>query len=236
MADKKPPVERESGYESWSRLNDGLIAGVHHAINNRMGALSAVSQVLEADLPAGHPLAGALREEIRRLEAATEVLRLLITEGEGEPVQVETVVGQAKSLVELHHSLRDLELEIRLAEGLYPLWIDPAALRRALAILVAVAGRRAASGDRKVTLAVTGTPQEVQILVTAEGNLAPGAGGDFGSETEAKGLDRIEEEAAGALLERWWGKFDRVDDEGGRVSLRITLPTLPEARRREAGA
>ena len=40
--------EAESYPMNWLRLSEGLIGGIHHALNNRMGALSGAAQVLEA--------------------------------------------------------------------------------------------------------------------------------------------------------------------------------------------
>jgi hypothetical protein len=216
-----------SGADSWLRVSEGLIAGVHHALNNRMAALSAVGQVLEADLAASHPLANALSGELQRLENTAAMLRLLVSSREAEPVQLEAITSDLSRLFFMHHALRDLALDIEIAEGLYPLWVDPAALLRALSILTAVAGGRAGAGDQRVHVAATGTPVTVEITVHAVGSAE---GDEFRSE-----LNGVEWESAGALLKDWGGEVE-IEETAEELTLKLRLPTLPEARRREAAA
>lgn len=217
-----------TGADSWLRISEGLIAGVHHALNNRMAALSAVGQVLEADLPASHPLANALSGEIQRLENTAGMLRLLISSRDPEPVQLEAITSDLSRLFFMHHALRDLALDIEIAEGLYPLWVDPAALLRALTILTAVAGERAATGNQRVRVGATGTPVTVEIAIHAEGSADE-------EEFSSRELNGVEWGGAGALLRDWGGEVE-MEERGDELILKLRLPTLPEARRREAAA
>src|SRR5690606_34296493 len=107
-------ADDDAAQASSHRATDALIAGLHHAVNNRMAALGAVGQVLETDLAAEHPLAGAIAEELQRLESTAGLLRLLV-QGDGpEPVQLELVVRDAAQLLQMHHELRDLSLDVEL--------------------------------------------------------------------------------------------------------------------------
>lgn len=216
-----------SGAGSWLRLSEGLIAGVHHALNNRMAALSAVGQVLEADLPASHPLANALSAELQRLENTAGMLRLLVSTGDAEPIQVESVTADLSRLFFMHHALRDLALDVEIAQGLYPLWVEPSALLRALSILTAVAGRHAATGHQQVSLRATGNAVTVEIAVYARGSAE---GDEFRNE-----LGGVDAESAGALLREWGGEVE-AEQSAQELRLTLRLPTLPEARRREAAA
>ncbi len=200
-----------SGSESWSRLSEELIAGIHHALNNRMATLSAVGQVLESELPADHPLAGALGTEVTRLESTTSMLRLLERGGGGEPVQLSASLADVSALLALHHRLRDVELVADVPAELHPLWVDPIALVRAL-LLMAV--QAAGEGAHRVEVVARGDDEVVEVRITAGGEAAAGA--------EAGLAD------AGAMLGAWGG---RVVEEGG--ALIATLPTLAAVRRRE---
>ena len=83
---KNSPEGEES---PWIELSDGLVAGIHHALNNRMAALGGAVQVLQGDIEVEHPLISLLSTEVRRLEGTASLLRYL-SHGDGtfEPVQL----------------------------------------------------------------------------------------------------------------------------------------------------
>lgn len=196
------------GAAGWSELSEGLISGVHHALNNRMAAIRAVGQVLDADLPAHHPLGGALTAELDRLEQTARTLRLLgVVAGERVPVQIGDVLRDATTLFEAHHDLRDTALEIGSAESSLPVLVDPDGILRGLLIILS----QAASGNDSVEVGVEGNEATVSLLVQAA-SFNP-------------------DEAALAEAERLLGAA------GGEVKLdvagvRVEMLTLPEARRR----
>lgn len=212
------------GAASWVGLSEGLISGVHHALNNRMAALRAVGQVVEADLPPDHPLAGALATELQRLEETVGLLSLLGEDDRGpEPVQVADVVADAVRLFEMHHSLRDLPLYTEIDPGLLPVLTRPPALLRGLLLLLAL-GARAKPRDLRLT--AEGDERVVRITVV------PGEPRD---QEENDGepraisvadLEKVFEEAGGTLS---------AETDGGERRLQATVLTLPEARRREGG-
>lgn len=208
--------------EGWDALNDGLVAGIHHALNNRLGTLKAVGQVVEADLAPHHPLSGALAVELERLEAAVELLRLLAREKAGpEALLLEPVVADARRLFEMHHSLREMTLTASLQPGVGPLWIDPADLLRSLLTLTAAAA--AATGERAaIGIEATGDAAEVVIVIRA--------GGD--GDGSAEDLARVGTTEAKRLLERAGGSLETEADPAGFAAT-IRLPTLMEVRRRE---
>ncbi|MEX2584020.1 MAG: hypothetical protein WD766_12135 [Gemmatimonadota bacterium] len=223
---EKLASDESSACGGWSRLSEGLIAGVQHTLNNRMAALGAVSQVLEADLPAEHALAGAMTRELHRLESTVSLLALLTGDEAPEPVQLPSVVEEATQLFEMHHSLRDLRLDVHLPADLYPLWIPPSALRRALMVLLALAGMEARRGAGVVELRATGDAKTVELRVSA-----PGGDGDVGEIDE--NLEGVVAEAAAELLAGWGGEVVS-ESSGSGVGFRVSLLTLPEARNREA--
>ena len=216
------------GWKSGLDLSEDLIAGIHHTLNNRMAALSAVAQVLEADLPASHPLAGAMTAELQRLEGTVSLLSLLTGGEEGEPVLLEGVVAELTKLFAMHHSLRDQRLEVKLPPNLYPLWIAPAALRRALMVMLAIGGRAAREGENVVELTAEGDARIVEVCV-----LSVGARRNGSREGEDIGMAGGAAPGAGALLAPGGGSVEEVEMDGG-WALRAELLTLPEARSREA--
>lgn len=194
-------------------MSEGLIAGVHHALNNRMAALRAVGQVLETDLPANHPLAGALTTELQRLEQTAGVMALLTPdEPDQVPFQISDVVRDAASLCELHHSLRDLRLEYSMADRLLPVLGQPWRVLRAILLMIAAAARK---GAPEIRLWAEGDERVVRVTLEAKG------GEEYGDQTLSVADADVEAAVRGA-----GGSFAR---DGER--LQMTLLTLPEARR-----
>jgi hypothetical protein len=153
----------ESAETSWLRLSDGLIAGIHHALNNRMAALGAAGQVLEADLTPGHPLSGLLSGEVQRLENTVTLLRLLTDGDTGlQPIEVAETLKEAQQLFAIHHSLRDTRLEVSCQAGLLPLWAQPSVLLRATLLCIVVASDRSQGRHNTINLEVSGRHQALQ--------------------------------------------------------------------------
>lgn len=214
---------------AWNLLSDGLIAGIHHAINNRMAALGGAVQVLQGDVDVDHPLMGLLSSEIRRLESTATLLRYLgAGDGIFEPVQVTEVLGQASRLFEIHHALRDLRLNIEAPQDLLPVWTVPnGLLRSALLMICAVGGGIARTGGlggattgMGIELRVFGDPVSVRIVANVPNRL------DDAELPPVSKLDMSE------IAQRIGAVFNATDLTS--VSRwELELPTLPEARRRE---
>src|SRR5690606_15134975 len=156
----------ESHTDSWLWLSDGLIDGIHHALNNRMAAMSGAAQVPEADLPPGHPLAGVMARELHRFDETARLLHRL-TSGwrEFKPVQVEDNVSASRQLFEIHHAYRDLKLEISSEPGLLPMWTQPAGLLRAVLLMLAAAANGGGSGDGEVKMTVNGDDAIIETSI-----------------------------------------------------------------------
>jgi hypothetical protein len=217
-----PDAQREPE-RSWLLLSEGLLGGLRHTLNNRLGTISAVAQVLEADLPPGHALSGALSREVQRLEGTVALLGA-IGEGGGEPepVQLEAILVQVGALFDLHHSLRDTPLRIDVQPGVLPLRVRPPALLRALLILLASAGRQAPPGGT-VAIHAVGDESLVTIRVACE---------EVGGDEQDDPLSGLNPDGAGVLLEAEGGEL-RVEAGSGPTRYVVTLPTLLEVRRRE---
>lgn len=216
-------LERSGGgAESWLRLSEGLVAGVHHALNNRMAALRGVGQVMEADLPPNHPLAGALVTELQRLEETASLLALLGLREEGlVPFQVESVVGEATKLFEMHHALRDRRLVTQVSDGLFPVLANPGDLLRGILLMLAsTAGEMAG----EIRLSATGDERTIRITVTTSDQ--------HGSEAlDDPELQPLPLAAIQRIVEKAGATVSRDGGAGGGIAL--TLLTLPEARKRQ---
>jgi C4-dicarboxylate-specific signal transduction histidine kinase len=206
----------------WLRILEGLIAGIHHALNNRLGTLSAVSQVLEGDLPPGHPLAGSLSAEVRRMEDTVAWLREL---GPGNDevtaVQLEPILERAIQFVSLHPATRDVSVEVRLAEGLLPLRLSPGRLFRVLLILLAAAAR---TGAGPIRVRASSDDRSLEVSIRADGAVE--------SEAEGTEMGGIDPAAAAALVGADEGDL-RIESDPEGLTCFLRYPTLLEVRRRE---
>lgn len=224
-----------SSDEAWLTVSDGLLAGVHHALNNRMAALTAVAQVLESDLPRDHPLASALSGEAERLERTVSLLRALPRgRGAPEPVQLGDVLRTVVQLFGMHHAVRDVSCEVVEEPGILPLWIEPATLTHALLVLTTVAGWHARGlRDGKVVVRCAGGADLVTVTVQTQGEVEDGAA----REDDPDGpLGRIDVRAVAEMLAAAGGEVEGGKEPGGGWRATARLLTLPEARRREAAS
>jgi hypothetical protein len=214
----------EDGCAVWLGLCDGLVDGIHHSLNNRMAALAGVAQVLETELPPGHPLGGVMTDETRQMESTVALLRTLVRGRDGPaPIQPADALADAKRLFAVHHSLRDLRLEIETDPGVLPLWVEPSRITHALVILVAAAGRRARQGQRTVRVSCAGDERAVAFTVLAEGGLP-----DEGEEDDR--LREVDPAAAGTMLREFGGVLS-IQEEAEGIRLELRLPTLLTAQR-----
>jgi hypothetical protein len=198
--------------EVWLPVSAELIAGVHHALNNRVGALSAVTQVLEGEMNAAHPLRLALADEVKRLQATVRVLTLLPRPADAvpEPVLLPDLLPGITELYGLHHGVRDTECVVETEHGILPLYCEPTLLAHLLLTLLIAAGETAREAGAQVRLRASGDEREVVVTI------------------EPEGAETLRVEALRAWAEELGGA---VAGGAGRYELR--LPTLLEVRRRE---
>lgn len=215
---------------TWARVSDGLVAGLHHALNNRLGAVGAVVQLLRGELPEEHPLQALLPAEMERLEQTVGLLALLrpLPGGDPEPLELARVCRDAERLYLLHHDLRDVPLEVAVPERLPPVRAEPVGVLRVLLTLLAVAASRAANGGRGVRLTVSATDLQVETRVETEPTEQPG----FASGGETAALAEVVPSAAESLARVVGGEL-RIEEREGEVALTLRLPTLAAARRAE---
>lgn len=223
MASGHAQNDQEAAAEAWLRVSDGLVAGIHHALNNRLAALTAVAQVLEMEIPADHPLRSSLSGEADRLQSTVGLLHHLPRgRGVAEPLQLADVLRVVAELFALHHELRDIPLEVAGAADVLPVYCDPAQLTHALLLAAAAAGARVHPGaGSALRVEYRGDAEWVTLELSAEGE--PRGDGD------AHGLlDGLAPGAAAPLLAPFGGELS-VD---GPTRLTVRLPTLLAVRKR----
>jgi hypothetical protein len=220
------PPAPASPDQLWLELSGGLLRGLGHALSNRIGAVRAVAQVL-ATAGEPSPLEAALIAETERLQRTADLLRLLPRRAaEPEAVQLPDLVPDLIALLELHGDWFDIRYDWVVEGDPLPVRVEPSSFLHAVAIVMLAAAERAdRTEERRVAARCRGSERAVEIEVRVVGEGA--------EETEgSEGGWRIDPAAAGPLLAAAGGTIaTAVETDGWRLT--VSLPTLPELRRRE---
>lgn len=198
-------------------MYDGLVSGVHHALNNRLASVSALAQLLSLGDAPGPGMEGALLEEIRRFEETLRLLRLLPGDPADAPVPLllPDLLPDASALFALHREVQGVRLEVEGDPEVLPIVAGERAAMRALLVLLVALGRDARrSGSGVVRLGWSGDERFVLLTGVVDGRRDEGA--------EVDGLEELFAPAAGEV-------------QGVPGGYRVRMPTLPEVRRRERG-
>ena len=209
----RPP---EEGVEEWLDLVDQALQGLHHALNNRIGSLSAVVELYQmGDLPADGSGFESLAADLARLEDCNRMVRLLPRDAHSseEPLILDDVLADVFAIHRFLHDVRDLQVTIVPTRFVEPVRVERWALVRVLALLLADAKRLAKSADAIVRAVTESDDQWVRV--------------DFrvGSPPVAEAPAAARGRYAELLAERFGGTVSR---RPGVAELR--LPTL-KARR-----
>jgi C4-dicarboxylate-specific signal transduction histidine kinase len=202
------PKEPEAGSAEWLSLSDDLLAGLVHALNNRVTALSVFAELVALG-DSQIASSGLLATEVGRLQRLSTLIAMLPARNQAaEALEVDPVLDDAIALHAQHPRIRAIECMVERSGELPPLRAARWALLRLL-LLVVHAAKEAAEAARRarVTLYLAGDADSVTLRV-----LALGGGGAH----------------AAALAGRCGGVLLQVGDE-----LQLTLPSLKEVRRRE---
>ena len=201
--------------EAWLAAADGLVAGVHHALNNRLGTVSALVQIAAMGDGGGPDTGRALREELERL---AETLRLLamIPRRPGEepiPLRLSELLPDVLALVAQHRDARDVRFAVETAPDLLPVLCAETALAHALlALLAGAAGAAREAETLRVDVRCSGDERRVTVEVEPEGDAV-------GRQVGGAGLAALFAAAGGEM-------------ETTETGVVARLPTLPAARER----
>jgi hypothetical protein len=202
------------GAAEWLALSDDLLAGLVHALNNRVTALSVCAEL--AGFGDKQMLSdGILLAEVARLQRASALVGMLPARGLPEALEIAPVLHDAIAIHSHHPRMRAAECSVDVQSGMEPVRVPRWALLRALLFVVDAAKRGVQGPGAQTSEPTTATVR----LRTADGVVqvrAPAREIEGTYATEMASL-------CGGALER----------EGGELVL--TLPTLTELRRRERG-
>ena len=138
------------GADEWLLLVDQVCHGIHHALNNRIGSLSALLELTRlGDLPPNDPAFATLATELTRLEDCSRAIRLLPRAGVGEePLIVDDVLADVLAVHAYLHDLRDTPFTIAPTRFVEPVRAERWALVRILVLILADAKRLAKTPPR----------------------------------------------------------------------------------------
>ena len=209
--------------EDWLSLLDQVLQGLHHALNNRVGTLSALIELAElSELPADGSAFKAVTADLERLGDCNHVIDLLHrdTAAGEEPLMVDDVLTDAYAIHRYLHDVRDVQVTAAPTRAAEPVRVHRWVLLRTLSLLLYDARRLAKRLDRFV---VAGTDADAE-WVRVSFRVDDGAGSGVGDVPASFGGRHAE-----VLAEQLGGNVFR---EAGEVGVR--LPTLKSRRAREA--
>ena len=219
MQDEAPTPnlpETQEGVEEWLDLVDHALQGLHHALNNRIGSLSALVELYQlGDLPPSGSGFDNLAADLTRLTDCNRVIRLLPRDsvvGE-EALILDDVLADVLAIHRYLHDARDLQVTIVPTRYVEPVRVERWALVRVLTLLLADAKRLAKAHATSVRVVTESDEQWVRV--------------EFRVGTPL--VEPMPESARGRyaeLVASWFG--GQVSRRAGVVELR--LPTL-KARR-----
>ncbi|HTR79273.1 MAG TPA: hypothetical protein VMH39_14235 [Gemmatimonadaceae bacterium] len=215
----RPAMVADSGAE-WGALVDQALFGLHHALNNRIGSLSALVELQQlGDLPPDGTPFETMAADVARLNDCNRMVRLLPRDdiaGE-EAVLITDVLADVLAIHRFLHQVRDTAVTVVPTPFVEPIRVERWALVRVLTLLLADVKRQAREGGQAVQVVMESGESLVRIEFCAAGPIP-----DESSEVDPAAVaDRYADRLAMAL--------------GGLVTRRrgaaaLQLPTL-KARR-----
>lgn len=162
MIQDRSPAPPNEGVEEWVELVDQALQGLHHALNNRIGSLSALVELYQlGDLPADGTGFENLAADLTRLEDSNRVIRLLPRDvaSSEEPLILDDVLADVFAIHRFLHDVRDLQVTIVPTRFVEPVRVERWALVRVLTLLLADA-KRLAKDTSGIVRAVTESDEQ----------------------------------------------------------------------------
>ena len=192
-----PNSPKTEGIEEWLELVDHALEGLHHALNNRIGSLSALVELYQlGDLPPDGAGFESLAADLTRLTDCNRVIRLLPRDaivGE-EALILDDVLADVLAIHRYLHDARDLQVTIVPTRYVEPIRVERWALVRVLTLLLADAKRLAKAQSTTVRITTesdeqcvrvefrVGTPLVAATPTSARGPYAELLGASFGGQ------------------------------------------------------
>lgn len=194
----------------WAELNDALLAGLVHMLNNRVTALSVCAELAvmgDEEMISG----GVLTTEVQRLQRASAMIGLLPSRPrEPEALELQSVLEEAIALHAHHPRTRLVPCDVVTDAAMQPVRAPRWALLRLMLLLVDAAKDAAAESAGKAVIHLTSDERTANVRVTAASD-----GGPY----------------AAAMAELCAAQLTRDGDE-----LVLAMPTLRLLRQRERAA
>lgn len=204
------------GIGEWVELVDQALQGLHHALNNRIGSLSALVELYQlGDLPPDGSGFENLNADLTRLSDCNRMIRLLPQDsvaGE-EPLILDDVLADVFAIHRYLHDVRELQVTVTPTRYVEPVRVERWALVRVLTMLLRDAKRLARQTNSSIRAVTESDEQWVRVEFRIGSPLVDGVA--------VSGGGRYAE----LVAESFGG---RVDRRAGVAELR--LPTL-KARR-----
>ncbi|HTQ81105.1 MAG TPA: ATP-binding protein, partial [Thermoanaerobaculia bacterium] len=161
-----------------------LASGLAHDLNNYLGVITGQAEMVQRDAQPGEPVNRRMEVILSTSWKASDLIRRVLAFGRRQTGRTE-VIDLARVLAELPETARplldeDVKLELKVAQGLWPIEGDPTQLQQALLHLLAnaweamprggvvrvEAANRALSEGNRVLLTVTdsgvGIPEDIR--------------------------------------------------------------------------
>jgi hypothetical protein len=155
----EPVVE---GVDEWLDLVDEALNGLHHALNNRIGSLSALVELHQlGELSQDGPVFANLAADVGRLEDCSRLARLLPRSPAGgeEPLILDDVLADVFAVHRFLHDVRDVQVTIVPARYVEPVRLERWALVRVLSLLLNDA-KRLAKATGSIIRAITESDEQ----------------------------------------------------------------------------
>lgn len=163
MIGSNPPTE---GIEEWVELVDQALQGLHHALNNRIGSLSALVELHQlGDLPADGTGFENLSADLTRLSDCNRMIRLLPRDavvGE-EPLILDDVLADVFAIHRYLHDARELQVTVAPTRYVEPVRVERWTLVRVLTLLLRDAKRLARDTSSAVRAVAESDEQWVRV-------------------------------------------------------------------------
>ena len=160
------PAPLVEGVEEWLELVDEALQGLHHALNNRIGSLSALVELYQlGDLAPDGTGFENLAADLRRLEDCNRLVRLLPRDnvpGE-EPLILDDVIADVFTIHRFLNGVRDLRVTIVPTRYVEPVRVPRWALVHVLTLMLNDAKRLAKTTQSVVRAATESDDQWVRV-------------------------------------------------------------------------
>ncbi|MGI8497853.1 MAG: hypothetical protein ACR2OG_09775 [Gemmatimonadaceae bacterium] len=235
MCPTQEPRQRESGSlpatSIWQSECDALIAGLAHALSNRLSTLSAAAQSFELGITGGEAqTAGILTSEVERLEEILRFLRELPAAAADapEPIHVPELLAVAVALHRHHRDYPAVQCRLDLHPSAEPVMQPRTALLHALLLMLGAAKKSACAGGSGGEIGLSAEGDGATVTLATEAQLLQGTAPDADDDALSREMTRLLRAPAASF------RVERSEVPGARVRYRLQLPSLGAMRREEA--